>query len=259
MEELTQAIEAGDYPRAFTALGRSDQANTPVGLASGAFLLALQARFDEAEELLARTQAPAIAAIVRGERERCARWGDPRVAGQLAASVPLPFLGVYAGMALALLQGDEALVARIKADMATQVKPVAGTLHLTAGHTRAFTDLADADDPIGQMLEVYVGSGLLYFPFAALRRIDFLPPKNFIDMLVRKVQLTDRQGRASQGFCPLLYAYSSTAPDSLIRNGRTTMFEYVGAGRRGSGQRDFCLDGSTMVGMERTTAIELAA
>lgn len=256
MDEVFAAIQAGDYAKAYEALQRTPEGRGQVGVAVGGFLLALAERFDEADQLLATENVPAIALIARGERERLARWRDPNAAGGLAASVPLPFIGMYAGMALALLQRDEALLARIKSDLQT-IAPVRGFITV-GGKRRAFDDLVDADDAIGQMLETYCGTGLLYFPFATLARVDFLPKTSFMDHLMPKVQITDRQGNRALAFVPLLYAGSSTDREADIRSGRLTMFDYVGEAnaRRARGQRDFITDGS-MIGMQGVSAIEL--
>lgn len=252
-----RAIQEGDYRRAFDMLQRTPEARTMVGVGSSAFLLALVERFDDADRLLAGANLPSIAVIVRGERDRALRARDPRAAASLSAAIPLPFLGIYAGMATALLQRDQALAERIKQDAAAQVRPVPGRLHLNGGETRVFRDLADSDDAIGQMLETYCGNGLLYFPFAALRRIDFLPKANFMDVLMPKVQIVDLQGQTAMAFVPMLYSGSALSEDPYTRNGRMTMFEYVGRARRGRGQRDFVIDGGTMIGIQHVTAIEL--
>ena len=256
MDEVFNAIEAGNYFAAYQALQRTPDAQGQVGVAVGGFLLALAERFDDADRLLATQNVPAIALIARGERERLARWRNPQFAGSLAASVPLPFVGMYAGMAVALLQNDQALAARVKTDM-KQIRPVPGRIHVN-GQPRPFTNLVDADDAIGQMLETYCGQGLLYFPFATLRRVDFLPKTNFMDHYMPKVQLTDTNGGTALAYCPLLYAGSSTHPDQEIRNGRMTMFDYVGEARRPRGQRDFFAD-QVMIGLQNVTAIEFGA
>jgi len=253
MDEVFNAIEGGNYLAAYEAFQRTPDARSQVGVAVGGFLLALGERYDDADRLLATQNVPAIALISRGERERLARWRDPRAAGGLAASVPLPFVGMYAGMAVALMQRDEALVARIKHDM-QQILPVGGRIYVN-GQPRPFSNLVDADDAIGQMLETYCGNGLLYFPFATLRRVDVLAKTNFMDHLMPKVQITDLNGQTALAYCPLLYAGSSTHHDDTIRNGRMTMFDYVGEGRRPRGQRDFFAD-QVMIGLQGVTAIE---
>ncbi len=256
MDAVFDAIEAGDYYKAYEALQRTPDARGQVGVAVGGFLLALAERFDEADRLLATQDVPAVALIARGERERIARWRDPRAAGALSVSVPLPHIGMYAGMAVALIQRDEPLLERIKNDMKS-IGPVPGRITVN-GNARPFNELVDADDAIGQMLETYCGNGLFYFPFAALRRVDFLPKTNFMDMLMPKVQITDLQGQTALAYVPLLYAGSSTHDDATVRNGRTTMFDYVGnaRARRPRGQRDFFVDGGIMIGLQGVQAIE---
>lgn len=253
MDEVFRAIEAGNYLVAFEAFQRTPDARSQVGVAVSAFLLTLAEHFEDADRLLATQSIPSIQLIVHGERERLARWRNPQYAGSLAASVPLPFVGMYAGMAVALLQQDEALVARIKGDM-QQIRPVPGRIFVN-GQPRPFGNLVDADDSIGQMLETYCGNGLLYFPFATIRRVDFLPKTNFMDHLMPKIQVTDLQGQTALAFYPLLYAGSSMHPDDTIRNGRMTMFDYVGDGRRPRGQRDLFAD-QVMIGLQGVTAIE---
>lgn len=259
MDALMRAIEAGRYRKAFDLLQVAPEARTLSGVASGAFLLALTERFDEAEQLLSTTALPDVAVIVRGERERLARWRDPRAAAQLSSAVSLPFLDSYAGMALAFAQRDEERADQLCDDLAGRVPPISGRLHLTSGTVQAFTNLADSDDAIGQMLETYCGSGLLYFPLAALRRVEFLPKTNFMDALMPKVQITDIQGQTMHAFVPLLYPGSSMATDELTRTGRQTSFEYLGRARRGHGQRDLVVDGGTMLGLQDIAAIELDA
>lgn len=256
MEELLRAIQAGEYAAAYEALQRSPEATTTVGVASGALLLALIERFDAAEQLLAGAPLPSIAMIVRGERERVLRQRDPRAAASLPAAVPLPFLGAYAAMATALLHRDAARANELKQEIAEQVRPISGQIHLARGGARPFGDIADSDDAIGQMLETYCGQGLLYFPFAALRRIDFLPRANFMDVLMPQVQLVEVSGATRMAFVPMLYSGSALG-DPHTRNGRMTMFEYVGRARHGRGQRDFVIDGGTLIGIESIAAIEL--
>jgi protein involved in temperature-dependent protein secretion len=121
---------------------------------------------------------------------------------------------------------------------------------------RWFRDIVDGDDAIGQMLETYCGDGLLYFPFAALRRVEFLPKTNFMDVLMPKVRITDAQGGTAMAFVPLLYAGSSTDPEPTTRTGRMTMFDYVGEGRRARGQRDLFLDGGVAMGLQHIAALD---
>lgn len=251
-----QAIQAGEYAAAYEALQRSAEAQTTVGVATGALLLALIERFDDAEQLLAHAHLPSITVIVRGERERARRQRDPRAAAQIPASHQLPFVGLYAAMATALLQRAVAAAQQLKQQIAEQVRPISGQLHLVRGGVQPFQDLTDADDAIGQMLETYCGQGLLYFPFAALRRVDFLPKTNFMDVLMPRVQVVDVHGQAAMAFVPMLYAGSALG-EPHTRNGRMTMFEYVGRARHGRGQRDLVIDGGTLIAIEQVAAIEL--
>lgn len=251
-----KAIEAGNYAQAAMAMQHTAEATTQIGAAVRGFLLALAEQFDEADRIVTAANLPAIAVIVRGERQRLARWRDPADSGRLSTSQPTMTTPLYAAMGAALALRDVALADRTKADLATHGRPVAGTLTTAGGDRRPFKDLVDADDAIGRMLETYCGDGLLYFPFEDLRRIEFQPKTNFMDFLMPKVKLTTRQGQA-MAYVPKLYAGSASDPDDFMRTGRMTNFDYVGTARRARGQRDLFFD-STMMGIQNVAAIDFA-
>jgi hypothetical protein len=258
-EQFAESLDEGNYRQALAVYRTLDHARTPVGKATEAFLHALTGDLMGAIRTLRESgaDAPAIEAIVKGERDRTARWTKVEAASSLSASEPLPFVGVYAGIAVALLQNDKALIdGPIAADKA-KIPAVAGTLTFRDGRTRAFKSIVDSDDGIGAMLETYSPDGLLYMPFAALRSIKFLPPKNFIDQLVPRADVVLADGTSTQALVPMLYAQSTTSGDSTIAAGRMTTWKYVGSARRGLGQRDFVLDGGMMIGMQNVASIEL--
>ena len=250
------AIRAGDYAGAYEALQYTSKGATPTGASIGAFLLALLERFDEAEQLAQRASVDGIERIVRGERQRARRFRDPAATGELRVALQTPITGLYAAMGVAFARRDEALAERTKAQLATEARPVAGALTFVGGQVKMFQDIADADDAIGRMLEAYVDDGLVYFPFEGLRRIAFLPRQNFMDHLMPQVEVRNERG-SMRAHVPLLYAGSATAPDDSVRNGRMTMFEYLGTATRGRGQRDFRVDGA-LVGLQNIAAIDFA-
>lgn len=253
METVIVAIEAGDYALAYDELQYTDEARTQVGRACGAFLLALIERFDEAEALLRGADLPGIELVVHGERQRAARWRDAKECG-FSAATSTAVAPLYAAMAAALVGRDQPLADRTKADLARHVRPIGGQLTFGSGEVRTFANLTDSDDAIGQMLETYCGNGLLYFPFEGLRRIEVLPKSNFMDHLMPKVKVIGIQG-AGIVLVPLLYACSATSSITELRNGRGTIFEYLGAARRGRGHRDFLVDGA-LVGLGNIAAID---
>lgn len=259
IEDFSAALDEGDYKTALAAYRQTEHARTPVGKATEAFLRALNGEIQEAIRLLREEagDAPLIEVIVKGERDRTARWKDVSAASSLSASDPLPFVGIYAGVAVALLQNDKELIdGQIAADKAT-IPPTAGTLTYHDGRKRAFRSIVDSDDAIGAMLETYGPNGLLYMPFASLKSITFLPPKNFVDQIVPQAEVVMADGTRTTVVVPLLYALSSTDGDATIRAGRLTTWKYVGSARRGLGQRDFVLDGGVMIGMQNVASIEL--
>lgn len=252
---MTAALDTGDYARAYEAFQANPQAKTPVGSAISAFLLALIERWDEADQLLASASLPALQVIVTGERQRTARWRDPDSHGSLTATVETPVAALHCAVAAAFLHGNDDLASKAKTELTARAQPVSGKLTFVGGEVRAFHDLTDADDSIGQMLETYCGDGLLYFPFSSLARVEVLPRKNFMDHLMPKVKITDGRGVA-QAYVPLLYACSATSDDEYVRSSQSTLFSYLGAARRGHGQRDLMVDGSALVGFQSIAAIE---
>jgi protein involved in temperature-dependent protein secretion len=91
-----------------------------------------------------------------------------------------------------------------------------------------------------------------------VQRITFEPPQSFVTRFSPRCEIALRDGGVVNGFAPLLYAGSIQAPSPLVRTGRETVFSYVGRARRAMGQRDFFVDGGTMIGMQHVAAIELA-
>jgi len=255
MKAMIAAIRAGHYAQAYEALHQATGVDPTVRTAIAAFLLALAERFDEADQLLGATDLPAIRVIVAGERQRLTRWRDPEANGSLNATTSTPLVPLYVAVACAFVRGNTELADRAKAQLAEHATPVSGRLTFITGEVRAFSDLSDSDDGIGQMLETYCGEGLLYYPFSSLRRVELLPRNNFMDHLMPKAAITDDRGTAS-AYVPLLYAASSTAPDDHVRSGRTTLFDYLGAARRGIGQRDLVLDGTALVGIQHVAVID---
>jgi protein involved in temperature-dependent protein secretion len=257
--DFVNALEEGDYPRALEAYSRTENARTSVGAATIALLTSLTGDHDKAARQIAGCRdAGLIEAVILGERERSARWSDAKAARELSAAEPLPYLGVYAGMALALLVNDAKFVDEKVAPDARKIPHVGGTVRFVDGATSTFRSIVDSDDGIGAMLETYGPSGLLYIPFASLQSVTFLPPRNFIDRLFYRADVVLTDGTSTTVLVPLLYALSTTAKSPETRAGRTTTWRYVGSARRGLGQRDFVLDGGKMIGMQRFAAIELS-
>lgn len=252
MEELIAALEAGDYALALDALQRTSEASTQIGHACGAFLLAMLERFDDADALVRSSNLQGFEVLITGERQRATRWRDPSSHGAFAAVTQSPDAPLYAALASAFLTSDAALADRAKSALSSP--PIPGQITMSSGATHAFTNLTDADDAIGQMLETYCGDGLLYFPFASLRRIEFLPRTNFMDVLIPKAKLTTSLG-IIRAYVPLLYARSTTDPDPTVRTGRTTLFTHLGTARRARGQRDFATDAS-LIGMQHIASID---
>jgi protein involved in temperature-dependent protein secretion len=162
---------------------------------------------------------------------------------------------MYVAIATAFVHDNQDLAEQAKAKLAEHARPIAGKLTFVDGEVMAFTDITDGDDSIGQMLETYCGEGLLYFPFATVRRIEVLPKANFLDHLMPRVKITDAHGVA-QAYVPLLYACSATSSITQVRTGAATLSLNLGTARRGHGQRDLIVDGGKLVGFYRVAAID---
>jgi len=254
MEAMMAAIRGGEYAAAHQALHQLTDVDPTIRAGISAFLLALVERFDDAEQVLREAALPALEVIVRGERQRLARWRDPATNGSLTATTEIAAIPLHVAIACAFIQDNEDLANQAKLRLASG-EPVAGRLTLQSGEVRPFQDITDSDDAIGRMLETYCGDGLLYFPFHSVRRIEVLPRTSFMDHLMPKVKITDEAGTAL-AYVPLLYAGSSTSPSPELRTGRTTVFEYLGEARRGHGQRDLMVDGGGLVGWHVISAID---
>ena len=248
------AIRTGDYAKAHEALHQAADVDPAIRAGVGAFLLTLLERFDEADQVLRDADLPALQVIVTGERQRVARQRDPAANGSLTATSETSAVPLHVAIACAFVQDNEDLANQAKLRLAS-TEPIAGKLTLATGEVRPFKDITDSDDAIGRMLETYCGEGLLYFPFNSLRRIEVLPKTSFMDHLMPRVKITDEHGTAL-AYVPLLYAGSSTSPIDELRNGRGTVFEYLGEARRGRGQRDLMIDGGGLVGFHAIAAID---
>ena len=131
IQTFADALHAGAYPDALTAYRALDHAREPVGQATEALLRALTGdHAGAAAQIAACRDAELIEIIIRGERERAARWTDERAAGRLPTVTDASELAVYARMAVALLHGDaRAINARLAAD-ARAVRSGSGRLRL---------------------------------------------------------------------------------------------------------------------------------
>lgn len=250
-----EAVRAGDYSGAHAAWQRVTDVDPRIHGSVSAFLLALCERFNEAEHLATTGELAGIAVIVRGERARLARWTELAGSRALATAAPIDEAEHYAGLAHAFATSDAALADRSKKALDGARRPVGGRLTLRSGDVIAFRELVDADDAIGGMLEAYAGSGLLYFPFSAVQRVELLPPDNFMDHLMPLARVTSTAG-SGVVYVPLLYALSARNPEEAVRNGTLTTFSYLGKARRGLGHRDLVVDGNRLIGLAKIAAID---
>jgi protein involved in temperature-dependent protein secretion len=257
MQDMTEALRAGDYTAAYEALqAEPEVAASPVGAAASAFLLALVERFAEADELARRSNLQGFEVIIRGERERVERARVPEKLGAFSAITQTAAAPLYAAMATAFAIQDEALARRVKADLAPFTRPYAGQITLIDGSTHTFANITDADDAIGQMFEAYCGDGLLYFPFEAVHRVQLFPRTTFMDYLIPKARITLARGDV-RAYLPTLYTGSGLASVPAVRAGLHTEFQTLGGARHGRGHRFFRAD-DAMITLQAIAAIDFA-
>ena len=257
MQDMTEALRAGDYAAAYEALqAEPEVAGSPIGAAASAFLLALVERFAEAEALVAKANLQGFEVIIRGERQRVERFGVEQNLGAFSAIAQTATAPLYAAMATAFAIQDEPLARRVKSDLAPLSRPYAGQVTFLDGTTQAFANLTDCDDAIGQMFETYCGEGLLYFPFEAVRRIQLFPRDTFLDHLIPKARITLARGDV-RAYLPVLYAGSARADNPSIRTGKYTEFDKLADARRGRGGRFFRAD-DQMISLQSISAIDFS-
>ena len=101
-----------------------------------------------------------------------------------------------------------------------------------------FTAIADADDALGGVLEVFAGGRYLWVPWERIRRLDIPEPRHLIDTLWVEARLEEHSGVAAVVYLPVLYEGSWSCSDDRLRLGRITDWtDSLGVAFRGSGQR----------------------
>src|ERR1041384_461965 len=97
MQDMTAALQAGDYTAAYEALqAEPEVAASPVGAAASAFLLALVERFAEADALVHKADLQGFEVLVRGERQRGESRRVPEQLGAFSAIAQTAAAPLYA-------------------------------------------------------------------------------------------------------------------------------------------------------------------
>ncbi len=106
-----------------------------------------------------------------------------------------------------------------------------------------FEWLADADQRLGPMLEVFLEGRYFWVPFSRIRRVAFNKPADIIDLLWLPTKFVWVNGGEASGFVPVRYPGSEGSGDPLIRMSRKTEWSQAnGDVSRGQGQRLFATD-----------------
>lgn len=139
-----------------------------------------------------------------------------------------------------------ALTARGRAaDAGTLLERARGAEAAVAGSADGvpFSRLADYDEWLGPVLEVFAGGRYLWIPMQQLQTLEFGAPRGALDLIWRSVSLVERDGTDAQVHVPVFYAGTSAHADGLVRCGRKTEWEDVeGIAFRGAGPRILLAD-----------------
>ncbi|MCA8951016.1 MAG: hypothetical protein KDE27_16040 [Planctomycetes bacterium] len=101
-----------------------------------------------------------------------------------------------------------------------------------------FRSLADQDETLGGVLEVYASGRYLWLPLNGFRSLDFAAPKGLLDLVWASCEFEDRDGRRATVHVPVLYADTAAHADPLVRVGRVTAWtDCDGIAFRGHGPR----------------------
>jgi type VI secretion system protein ImpE len=163
---------------------------------------------------------------------------------------------------------DAALEQRLRASVALRTGQAAEAVELldalesaraplkVTADGKAYADLRDLDDLIGDVLEVLTSTGKYFWiPLARVRRIEMRKPERPRDLLWRRALVDVKDGPEGEVFLPAIYAASYGPGDDAFRLGRRTEWsEGAADGRpvRGRGLR------TLLLGDEARTLLELS-
>jgi type VI secretion system protein ImpE len=109
----------------------------------------------------------------------------------------------------------------------------------------AFASLADYDELLGPVLEVFAGGRYFWVPFLRLQRVEITAPRSSLDLLWLPATIFEHGGVEARVHLPVHYAGTHTHADPLVRAGRKTVWEDVGGvAFRGFGPRLLLADGA---------------
>jgi type VI secretion system protein ImpE len=171
--------------------------------------------------------------LLAAERLRSRCWAEgvrPRFVLDPPAMVELHL------EALDLVRQGRLVEAREALDRAgTMQAPLRGTVG-----GAAFGEFRDADDILAPVLEVVSSAGYFWVPWEHIQHLAVSTPRNLRDLLWTPADLATFDGQLGQVFLPNFYPGTGSHPDDLVRLGRTTVWQDLGAGIvRGAGPKVF--------------------
>lgn len=137
-----------------------------------------------------------------------------------------------------LAKNEVAEASTLLAEANAETPALTGTLN-----GKPFTQLRDADDLFGTVLEVLSNGVYSWVPLDQVESVTCNPPKTPRDLLWFPAQLRMKDGQSGSVFLPVLYPGSHQHADEALKLGRATDWKTLEGGAvLGVGQRTYVLD-----------------
>jgi len=108
---------------------------------------------------------------------------------------------------------------------------------------QAFEWIADSDERLGPLLEVFMEGKYFWAPFSRIRKIHLEPPTDLRDCVWSTAEFLWTNGGEMSGFISTRYPATELSSDGSLRLARRTEWqEHEGKFFTGLGQRMFCTD-----------------
>jgi type VI secretion system protein ImpE len=143
-----------------------------------------------------------------------------------------PYFEIYWDACAEINKGEN-YKARELFDKASEMRP---DIHGKADG-EAFEWIMDADSMLSFFVEAFVHDRYVWIPFESMREFIIEKPLSLLDTIWLKATVTTWEGLTANCFLPATYPGSAKNENELIRLGRLTEWDEIGAGiARGQGQ-----------------------
>jgi len=168
------------------------------------------------------------AAVFRGERSPLF-FGEPR-----------EWLATLSSALAPLAEGETARAAELRDQAFEQAPTSAGRID-----DDVFEWIADADERLGPVLEVFLNGRYYWVPFEHVHVVDMDPPEDLRDLVWTPARFQWANGGDAVGFIPTRYPGTEGADDDRLRLSRLTEWRSADGGEAvsiGLGQRILATD-----------------